>query len=1040
MRTTLVPIAVGFFVHGSAVVEEKDARATHQVEVLRRVRAGRLFCALLSVVCLADPCLAEVPTRVKDIRPGPNGSMPGDLVDVNGTLFFVAAPVGGERNLMKTDGTAAGTVVVSENPRSPFELLNVNGTLFMRAYDNLSDLELWKSDGSDAGSVRVKDIWSGPASSNPALLTDVNGTLYFTAEDPNDNRELWKSDGSPVGTVQVRDIEPGGDESYISELTNVAGTLFFAAITGPNDNELWKSNGTTEGTVQVKDIHPGDVAAANPNNLVDVNGTLFFAAFDGGQCVPGQHGSELWKSDGTNAGTVLVEDINVGCSDSSPEALTNVNGRLFFSADDGVSGRELWVSIDGTAAGTSSVKDINSGPASSDPQNLTNVNGLLYFSADDGISGRELYRSDGGFINTTRLKDIAPGAAGSNPSSVTVVNGRLVFTADDGVHGRELWTTDGTPGGTMLLADIAPGVAGSDPQSLTVSGGSLYFSADEGVSGRELWTIPAFFTEAASSSGTADTRRSIAVAWGDYDGDGDLDLFVPNYTAENRLYRNNGNGTFTDVAVATGVNDGSHSQSAAWGDYDNDGDLDLYVTRDVNEANRLFRNDGSGFTDVGPASGTADTRPSLGAAWADYNRDGDLDLFVANNNAENRLYRNNGDGTFSDVAAATGVNDGGLSVSPAWGDYDNDGDLDLYVTRGVNESNRLFRNDGGVFNDVGSASGTGDTRNSVGAAWGDYDNDGDLDLFVANWMAENRLYRNQGAGTFIDVAVAMGVNDGGASRCPAWGDYDNDGDLDLYVTHWVNETDRLFRNDGSGFTDVGPASGTSDIHPSVGAAWADYDQDGDLDLYVANDAQPNKLYRNNAVGPLNHWLQVRLVGVQSNRAGIGARVRIKRGGVSQIREIQGGSYLSQNSLAAEFGLGISTVVDSLVIHWPSGIVWHTTGVAADQRLTVVETMNASDVEGPPKRYMLSVAAYPNPFNPATTIRYTLPARGRVKIAMHDARGLRVATLLEMDQEAGGHAVPWNGRNDAGRVVTSGVYFARLEFGDERRAYKTILLK
>ncbi|MEG4166616.1 MULTISPECIES: ELWxxDGT repeat protein, partial [unclassified Microcoleus] len=268
---------------------------------------------------------------------------------------------------------------------NPENLTNVNGVLYFIPITPYKGQELWKSDGTAAGTVLVKDINPGIwVSSFPSNLTNVNGTLYFQASDGTNGKELWKSDGTVAGTVLVKDIKPGilGSLSDIQDLTNVNGTLYFNADDGTNGKELWKSDGTAAGTVLVKDIYPGEIGS-DPYGLTNVNGTLYFQA----------GGKELWKSDGTAAGTVLFKDINPGISGSSKNA-TNVNGIWYFQADDGINGYELWKS-DETAAGTVLVKDIYPGTSNSFPYGLTNVNGTLYFTADDGINGNELWKSDG---------------------------------------------------------------------------------------------------------------------------------------------------------------------------------------------------------------------------------------------------------------------------------------------------------------------------------------------------------------------------------------------------------------------------------------------------------------------------------------------------------------------------------------------------------------------------------------------------------------------------------------------------------------------
>jgi len=462
-------------------------------------------------------------------------------------------------------------------------------------------------------------------------------------------------------------------------------------------------------------------------------------------------------------------------------------------------------------------------------------------------------------------------------------------------------------------------------------------SVDQRITVTESAPVTLQFSEVGIASGTAGGANADGVAWGDYDGDGDLDLYLAYSGAANALYRNNGDGTFTDVAAASGTDDAGAGKAVAWGDYDNDGDLDLYVANS-GTANRLYENDGAGgFTEVGAASGTDDGGDGRAAGWADYDNDGDIDLCLANNAGADRLYRNNGDGTFTDIAVAAGTDANSNGAGIAWADYDNDGDLDLYFVDygGVNQ---LYRNNGdGTFTDVATASGTGDGGWGIGVAWGDYDDDGDLDLYLANDIGINRLYQNNGDGTFAEVGAASGTNDAGNGRSVAWGDYDNDGDLDLYLANVG--TSRLYRNDGDGtFTDASVAAGTENGGFAGGIGWGDYDNDGDLDLYVANADMVNRLYRNDsAVPPGYHWLHVDLVGTVSNQSGIGARVRCVAGGKSQLREIAGDAgYESQNSLAAEFGLGTATIVDTLEIRWPSGVVQTLASQSVDQRITMTE--------------------------------------------------------------------------------------------------------
>ncbi|MGB3756385.1 MAG: ELWxxDGT repeat protein [Rivularia sp. (in: cyanobacteria)] len=442
-----------------------------------------------------------IPTLVKDINPGSESSNPDLLGTVNGNLLFSTffTPPAFNTQLWKTDGSEAGTVVIQDfgsGSFPPTSAINANDALYFLQTSSLGrNISLYKSDGTEASTFTIVSA-SQRAPAGISNLAGVNETVFYTAFDSSDlfQSKLFKIDNNTNQPVRVKqDIQSGGANP--SDLTAVNNTLFFSAnanaIQQGSNIELWKSDGTDAGTVLIKDINPTD--SSNPDLLADVNGTLFFTADDG------TNGRELWKSDGTEAGTVLIKDINSG-SDSSisstpftPPApnsgnkFADVNDTFYFVADDGSNGNELWKS-DGTESGTVLVKDIIPGSGSSNLDNLTNVNGTLFFTVNDGSNGTELWKSDGTESGTSLVKDINP-AGNSNPANLTNIDDVLYFTAEDGSNGRELWKSDGTAKGTVLVGDINPGSASSSPGDLTIFNGELYFNADDGVNGRELWTL-----------------------------------------------------------------------------------------------------------------------------------------------------------------------------------------------------------------------------------------------------------------------------------------------------------------------------------------------------------------------------------------------------------------------------------------------------------------------------------------------------------------------------------------------------------------------
>jgi len=486
----------------------------------------------------------------------------------------------------------------------------------------------------------------------------------------------------------------------------------------------------------------------------------------------------------------------------------------------------------------------------------------------------------------------------------------------------------------------------------------------------------------------------------DFDNDGWLDIFLVNSgsladatvakTARHGLFRNRGDGTFEDVSVGSGLARRGYPMGACAADYDNDGWTDLYVTSFG--PNALFRNRADNtFADVTDLARVGNESWSTSCAWADIDNDGDLDLYVVNyvdfaldnhkfcgdvdrgiraychpnayNGQPDALYRNNGDGSFTDISREAGIaNPAGKGLGIVFTDYNDDGWVDIYV---ANDSvpNFLFRNRGnGTFEEVGlwsgvAVNGAGRAQAGMGTDAGDVDGDGRLDLFVTNLdMETNTLYRNLGAGLFTDVTEEAGLGET-SLRYVGFGtalfDYDNDGDLDILVAngHIIDnihefrqgvgyaQRNLLYENLGRGvFREVGRKAGAGLALEKVsrGLAVGDIDNDGDLDVLITNCGQTADLLLNQG-GNTGHAVLVETVGTRSNRQGIGARLKLTAGGKTQIREIRAGSsYLGQNDLRAHFGLGSATKIERLEIRWPNGAVDVVEKLEADQIVTVVE--------------------------------------------------------------------------------------------------------
>lgn len=582
-------------------------------------------------------------------------------------------------------------------------------------------------------------------------------------------------------------------------------------------------------------------------------------------------------------------------------------------------------------------------------------------------------------------------------------------------------------------------------------------------------------------------RQSPGSAFIDYDNDGDLDLFVVNIIsaftsaqATNSLFKNDGNGNFTPVTEGEIVTGSFTSYGTSWADYDNDGDLDAFASGD---SSYLYRNDGNDtFVKITEGEiGDGFGNRGWACAWGDYNNDGNIDLIVTHANGfssvgttKNHLFSNNGDGTFTKNIRSAVSNEFAAYTTPTWFDYDDDGDIDLFVAIGPANGTIVQQ---AIYKNMLSESGNAtllehdlgpiseDMFDGQTLNFADVDNDGDLDCYITSFFSTtaNQFYRNDN-GVYVRDEESALTKYPTPSLASMFGDYDNDGDLDVIVSSgshaFGSDRNMYFENVGGGVyqerTDVGDLSENSS-DATWGGSNGDIDNDGDLDLYIPNVGSQqfdftNYLYKNDLAGN-NNWLNIRLVGTESNRAAIGTRVfaMLEVNGERQImrRDISAqNTFSGHNSLRAHFGLGDAQTVDTLRIMWPSGYVNEYYDVEANQFLEYEEmeslTSTDDDLSSLPQEFELK-QNYPNPFNPSTRISFTLPARSFVTLKVYDVTGRLVTTILSKELSAGTNFAEWNGTSDTGERVSSGVYLYKLDaFGNNNSSFsasaKMMLLK
>ena len=550
------------------------------------------------------------------------------------------------------------------------------------------------------------------------------------------------------------------------------------------------------------------------------------------------------------------------------------------------------------------------------------------------------------------------------------------------------------------------------------------------------------FTEVSASLGiSGQTGLGHAVGWCDIDNDGDLDVAMSNQDGSAFwLYRNNGT-NFTNITSSAGLG-GIGAYRILWGEVTGDGYTDLIL--DWGSSQRLFGNDGDGtFTDLTSGSGLTGNPVCI----ADFDNDGSADVLTLTS-AGCSVLLNSGSGVFTAQAAGAGTWWCAVCL-----DYDQDGDQDIYLgTYGSSDPNALLRNDGTSFTDVTAAAGVVFNGSTTGITVGDYNNDGYLDLYLANYSTPGcKLFENDGDGTFTDVTAAAGVTGQIDTRTSAFTDYNNDGWLDIFSSHhdFFVISNIMWRNNGDGtFSDVGESLGLSGewIGDYFGTAWGDYNLDGDIDLFAVGHIDKWQLFRNDqsTTIPAN-YIVLELEGTVSNRNAIGAIVNADLGSLTLTRSIRGGEgYHDFHSIPIEFGLYDAVSIQSLEINWPSGLVETYTDISANQYIYAIEGdslyCGISDGSLSTASGVLWLTCSPNPCVGALIVDYSGAAGIAAELAVFDLSGRLVRSLGSTVLDGSLQSAVWNGFDDSGEIVPAGIYICRLLAPSEAAVRKVTLLR
>ena len=564
------------------------------------------------------------------------------------------------------------------------------------------------------------------------------------------------------------------------------------------------------------------------------------------------------------------------------------------------------------------------------------------------------------------------------------------------------------------------------------------------------------FVDATESAGLKSIGSNYGASFGDFDNDGDDDLYVSTRDFQRNLfYENLGNGKFEEASTKYGLEYVGSTNGSLWFDFDNDGFLDLFVgNRD--KGNLLYKNiSGSTFIDISIESGVGAIPGPVSINAADVDNDGFIDLYLANANAENALYRNNGDGTFTDITQMSGATDQLISMGTVFLDYDNDLDPDLYLTHDALQANILYENDGkGNFENVAASAGVNFQGFGMGVDLADFNQDGFKDIYVTN-LHENFLFINNRDKAFVEVGKSAGVDDYGMG----WGvicfDFDNDGLQDIYAVNnffYSPYSNILYRNEGGiTFTTMSDNSALESPYAGFGAACSDIDNDGDIDIFVANSDNQggNQLFVNES--KVGNWIKIKVQGTLSNRMGVGALVQLHLNGKIFAEEITAGSgYISQNSLVAHFGLGDANEVDKLTILWPSGITDTYHDLEKNQFYEAIEN-NGIEIFKPSQSgesndigvvtgieddtsTFVDFKVYPNPTISTMTVEFQNLKNQRLKIYLSDLMGRNSVVMADRMFAPGQTEL----NLELDESITSGVYLLHL-IGNEQKLFMKVII-